>query len=239
MQKEELWLRIKNYHFDAIVAPSIWEVVLEKFGGTDASTKAFAHKIARKHVFSFHLAMCAIQEYKKFVYLGVISKFKVTPSYLIDVVWHEHILFSRAYRDFCVDVIEHELDHYPELLPNEEQTERYKKQYANTINLYIQEFGINPPELIWGATKFETDKKWQSTETQNLDYGTPLHQHFYFENNQEDYPEFSTDENRSSGATGDWGDVGSDSSGGCSGDGSDGGDGGGCSGGGCGGGGCG
>ena len=27
--------------------------------------------------------------------------FGVTPSKVIDQVWHEHILFSRAYRDFC------------------------------------------------------------------------------------------------------------------------------------------
>jgi hypothetical protein len=45
----------------------------------DASTKAFADK-TRKFQWKHRFALRAIREYKKFIYLGAISDFVVTPS---------------------------------------------------------------------------------------------------------------------------------------------------------------
>jgi hypothetical protein len=58
-----------------------------------------------------------IREYKKFIYLGAVSDFVVTPSKIIDQVWHEHLLFTKAYRDFCSDVPGFSFDHNPKLIP--------------------------------------------------------------------------------------------------------------------------
>ena len=93
MNKNELRLKIKHCHFNHIVPANMWGKINETFGRTDASTKAFADKIARKHGWKESFALKAVAEYKKFVYLGVIGKFHVTPSKFIDVVWHERILF--------------------------------------------------------------------------------------------------------------------------------------------------
>ena len=49
MNKKELWLRIKNYHFNHIVPANLWEKVYESFGGTDSFTKALADKISKKN----------------------------------------------------------------------------------------------------------------------------------------------------------------------------------------------
>ena len=46
MNKKELWLRIKNYYFNQIVTAKMWEKIIESFGCTDSSTKAFADKIS-------------------------------------------------------------------------------------------------------------------------------------------------------------------------------------------------
>jgi hypothetical protein len=256
MTKKELWLRIKNYHFDHIVPPNMWEKIVETFGGTDASTKAFADKISRKHACSKRYALKAVNEYKKFIYLAVISDFHVTPSQAIDKVWHEHILFTQAYRTFCDEIIEYNLNHHPELLPLEEQTARYHAQYLDTLNLYVQEFGILPTDNVWDITKYDKEKvieniaiSREKKKNENLYYSSnsyssdiPLYAAFDGSDMTNDsFPEFSGfdgGEGGGGGASGSWdsdgyGDDGGDSAdGGDSGDGGgDGGCGGGCGGG--------
>lgn len=244
MHKKELWLRLKAYHFEHIVSPGLWDHINARFGKTDGSVQAFAGKIARKHRWKNRFALRAIEEYKKFIYLGLVSDFLVTPSKVIDVVWHEHLLFSKAYRDFCNEVIQQAFDHYPELVPVEEQTDRFNAQYQDTIELYRTEFGIEPPAAIWGHTKF--DKEITDTNTiqsakkkrnnGDSDAGviyytdtTPLHS--YFDAGSEtSYPEFTgygDGDFGGGGAAGDFSDGGSDSGGGDGGGGCSGGCGGG------------
>ena len=80
MNKKDLWLKLKDYHFDHLVPSHLWDYITENFSGVDESTKAFASKIARKLGWSNKFALKAITEYKKFVYLGIVSDFAVTPS---------------------------------------------------------------------------------------------------------------------------------------------------------------
>ena len=243
MNKKELWLRLKNYHFDHVVTPALWDHITAKFGGHHPSVRAFANKIARKHKWENKFARKAIIEYKKFVYLGLVSDFHVTPSAIIDVVWHEHLLFSKAYREFCADVIQQQFDHHPELLPMADQTGHFNAQYLDTIDLYKTEFAIEPPQDIWGNTKFDQEEikrqGFKSVKKRPDDSGTsdysdpPLHSYFYTES-AASHPEFAGytgDEFNGHESSGDWSDSTDSSS-----DGDSGGDGGGCSGG-CGGGG--
>lgn len=157
--KKDLWLRLRKYHFADIVPPHMWDQVAAAFGGADASTKAFASKIARKHGWTTRFALRAIDEYRKFVFLGVTADFIVTPSKVIDTVWHEHLLFTRAYREYCRDVLRREFDHHPELMPTDEQTSVYAQQYAATLARYQREFHVIPPDDIWGTTKFRRDRE--------------------------------------------------------------------------------
>lgn len=234
MHKKDLWLRLRNYHFDHIVSPGIWDKLTARFGHDNPSMKAFAGKIARKYGWSSRFALLALKEYRKFLYLGVVSDFIVTPSKIIDVVWHEHLLFSKAYREFCNEVLGQPFDHYPELVPMEEQTGHYSAQYLDTLELYQTEFGIEPPAVIWGSTKFDKEQLdpkggYRSTKKQNnSDAGVmysneaPLHL-YYSDAPATDYPEFSGYEG------GDFGGGGSGGHFGDSGSGDSGGDGGGCS----------
>jgi hypothetical protein len=232
MNKKDLWLRLKTYHFDHIVSPGLWEHITARFGHTNPSVKAFAGKIAKKHGWKNDFAIRALSEYKKFIYLGLVSDFQVTPSKIIDVVWHEHLLFSKAYRDFCAEIIEQAFDHHPELIPMADQTGRFSAQYLDTVELYKTEFGIEPPADIWGNTKFDKEQQtkagYQSTrKKQNGDGSyhtdsTTLNSNFENEN-AEDYPEFTGLEDSDSGGAGsssDFSDSSNDSggdSGGCSG----------------------
>jgi uncharacterized membrane protein YgcG len=73
---------------------------------------------------------------------------------VIDQVWHEHLLFSRAYREFCASVLRREFDHNPELVPLDEQTAEFHAQFAETRALYRAEFDREPPAEFWGVAKF-------------------------------------------------------------------------------------
>ena len=92
MNKKDLWLRLKAYHFNHLVPPHLWIKVTAAFGGEDASTKAFADKIARKLQWKHRFALRAIREYKKFIYLGAVSDFVVTQG-KIKIPLMQKILF--------------------------------------------------------------------------------------------------------------------------------------------------
>ena len=243
MNKKELWQKLRAYHFDHLVPANIWQKVTASFGGPDAFSKAFAEKIARKHGWSKSFALKAISEYKKFVYLGVVSDFHVTPSKIIDVVWHEHILFTRAYREFCDEVIGYQFDHHPELMPVTDETGRYNAQYVDTIEFYISEFSFEPPTAIWGETKYDKEKLKDRNyaSRQKTMYSSDSSHTYYSDNSLSTYfggsdaAELGGGDFGGGGASGGWSDGNANDSG--SSDSSDGGgdSGGGCSGG-CGGG---
>lgn len=248
MNKKVLWLKLRGYHFDHLVPTNLWQHVSAAFGGTDAFSKAFAAKIARKHGWNNKFALKAISEYKKFVYLGVVSDFHVTPSKIIDVVWHEHILFTSAYRQFCHDVIHYQFDHHPELVPMADETGRFNAQYEDTVEFYISEFGFEPPADIWGETKYNKEKlreKNYSSREKTVYAVSDSSNTYYSDDSLSSYfdgassgTEFGGGDFGGGGASGDWSDgndAGSSDSGGDSGGSDGGGDGGGCSGG-CGGG---
>lgn len=242
MNKKNLWLRLKAYHFNHLVPPHLWIKVTAAFGGEDASTKAFADKIARKLEWKHRFALRAIREYKKFIYLGAVSDFVVTPSKIIDQVWHEHLLFTKAYRDFCTEVLGFSFDHNPELIPMTDQTGSFNAQYLDTLELYKKEFDINPPADIWSQSKFDKElvptngyeskkKTAMAGENSAFDYSdTPLYTYFDFSANGESieaYPEFNgfgDGDGGGAGASDSWGsdsdsvgDGGSSCSSGCGG----------------------
>jgi hypothetical protein len=184
MSKRALWTRIHDYHFDHIVQPELRDKVVAMFGGADASTQAFASKLAAKLGWSRQFALRAIEEYKKFLYLGNIGAPNVTPSRVIDKVWHEHILFSRGYREFCRDVLRRDFDHNPELVPMAEQNDVFAQQYLDTLDAYRTEFNTMPPVDIWSVPKFrEVEKKraprrlehaWADSSGDSI----PLYEHY-------------------------------------------------------------
>ncbi len=163
MNKEQLWVAISAYKFENLVPTSLKDEVTAMFGGANATTRAFASKIAKKLGWTNDFARRAIKEYKRFVYLGVISK-SVTPSKVIDQVWHEHVLFTKGYRDFCENVIEHDFDHYPEIITLEDQIDLFDETYHKTMNLYKQEFGVDASTDIWGTPKYKPQSKAHVSE---------------------------------------------------------------------------
>lgn len=109
----------------------------------------FTDRLARENGWSKAFAAGAIEEYKKFVYLAAVSERHVTPSDIVDQVWHLHLTFTRSYWDMlCGGVLQKPLHHNPTKGGPAERA-RYRTQYAETLALYRSEFGCDAPQAFW------------------------------------------------------------------------------------------
>jgi len=64
-----------------------------------------------------------------------------SPSYLVDLAWHEFILFTKYYHLFCTENFGKFIHHTPDSKAN-------KTGYEFTLERYKKLYGI-PPESIW------------------------------------------------------------------------------------------
>lgn len=95
------------------------------------------------------------EETLKFLWLVGGLNQKLTPSLLVDNAWHEFILFTRLYHNFCNEHFGRYIHHSPG--GNEQENLR---NYHRTIQLYILHFG-KPPEVYWGQL---ANEKWQDSQ---------------------------------------------------------------------------
>jgi hypothetical protein len=136
----ELWLRIENHNFEP------------------DNTLNFTARFARDIGINLQHARAAIDAYRKFCFLAVVSKHIVTPSEIVDEVWHQHLIYSRDYWDiWCGQVLNVPLHHDP--TPGGLEAQNYYRQcYAQTLALHERYFGL-PDEILWPATHVRFGKK--------------------------------------------------------------------------------
>ena len=75
----ELWNKISEYNFDE---------PMSEYG--------FSTRLANENFWTKDFTEKAIAEYKKFMYLAATSDLMVSPSEIIDVVWHQHLIFTQS-----------------------------------------------------------------------------------------------------------------------------------------------
>ena len=83
-------------------------------------------------------------EVVKFLYLVSISDMKLSPSLIVDLGWHEFILFTRGYQNFCIEQLGRFIHHVPD-----DDKASNNRAFLKTIQYYITIFG-KPPANIWG-----------------------------------------------------------------------------------------
>ncbi|WP_177763866.1 glycine-rich domain-containing protein [Flavobacterium sp. I3-2] len=136
---QELWNRILNFNFD---------FPQSEFG--------FTTRLAKENYWTLNFTKKAILEYKKFMYLAATSNVMVSPSEIVDVVWHQHLIFTKSYQKFCT-ILGKQIQHIPST-HNKEDYAKFKQAKEQTKILYEQNFG-NQPEEIWSFnTMFESLK---------------------------------------------------------------------------------
>ncbi len=128
--RRALWQRLHQY----------------EFGGEHR--EAFLTRVAHACQTTREGAQAALEEYRRFCFLAISAGHPVTPSELIDQVWHAHMTDTRDYwQRFCPQVLEQSLHHAPSLGGAQEQ-ERHQQQYRETYISYERFFG-DPPAAQW------------------------------------------------------------------------------------------
>jgi hypothetical protein len=117
--------------------------------GSAAAALPFNARLARENAWSPSYAAQAVDEYKRFLYLMLVSNEPLTPSDAIDQVWHLHLCYSHSYWiEFCRDLAHRDLHHWP-TEGGAKARQRFIGQYQRTLTLYQQEFDQPPPLTLW------------------------------------------------------------------------------------------
>jgi hypothetical protein len=99
-------------------------------------------------------------EYRKFLALHLaFPDADIVPCKLVDEIWHQHILDTRAYHADCQAIFGSYLHHYPYFgMCGESDAQALADAYAETIARYRDAFG-EPPEGTWIAADASSCKR--------------------------------------------------------------------------------
>ena len=127
----------------------LWQKILEFDLEGPPSEYGFTTRLANENFWTSAFTGQAILEYKKFMYLAATSDMMVSPSEIVDQVWHQHLVFTKSYQDFCA-VLGKPIQHVPST-HNKDEFEKFKRARERTTSLYREAFG-EPPEQIWNSS---------------------------------------------------------------------------------------
>ena len=95
-------------------------------------------------------AVDILRELIRFLHLVQLTTERLTPSHKVDMAWHEFILFTKAYADFCTTHFGRFVHHNPS--ENEADNKiGFKKLHYH----YEKHFGIKPNPKFWGTVLAE------------------------------------------------------------------------------------
>lgn len=80
------------------------------------------------------------------MYLAATSDFMVSPSEIVDTVWHQHLIFTQSYQEFC-QILGKQIQHIPST-HDKQEFQRFKLAKERTAKLYESTFGHQPAN-IW------------------------------------------------------------------------------------------
>lgn len=130
---------------------SIWTNISQFDFDQPLSEYGFSTRLAYENGWSLHFTKRAIAEYKKFMFLAGTSTEMVSPSPIVDIVWHQHLIFTQSYKHFC-DILGKQIEHVPSLHNYAEKT---KFEIAiDRTHIQYRTFWGEPPADIWFENHF-------------------------------------------------------------------------------------
>jgi uncharacterized protein (TIGR04222 family) len=124
----------------------LWNDALAYDFDQPLSEYCFSVRLAKENFWTQTFTQKAILEYKKFMYLAATHDAMVSPSEIVDVVWHQHLVFTQSYTDFCT-LLGKTVQHVPST-HNRQDAIRFKQAKERTHQLYKSNFG-EPAADIW------------------------------------------------------------------------------------------
>lgn len=129
---------------------------------------SFSGRLARECGWTPGFSRRVIREYQKFAYLSRLHARPVTPSDEVDQAWHLHLTYTRHYWGEFKTALGGPLHHMP-TRGGAGQTELFRQLYAETLDLYRQEFG-EPPADIWPDAETRFSRPQHATRVNRQDY---------------------------------------------------------------------
>src|SRR3990167_11032977 len=106
-------------------------------------------RLQKTYNWSEDFANLAINEYAKFLYLcSLFPNDHIIPGKVIDVIWHEHILHTKDYMEFCDEVFKQYLHHEPKDY-SKPSDENDKVLFEKTLDKYKTQYGHTAPKSCW------------------------------------------------------------------------------------------
>jgi hypothetical protein len=125
----------------------LWDTIVGFDLDRPAGEYSFSKRLAYENCWTASFTSQAILEYKKFMYLAATYEFMVSPSEIVDQVWHLHLIFTESYSELCL-LLGKQVQHIPST-HNKEDYLRFKQAKERTKEFYEKEFGTQL-ESIWG-----------------------------------------------------------------------------------------
>jgi hypothetical protein len=132
----------------------LWDKILAFDLDDPHGEYGFSIRLAMENFWTQEFTNQAIIEYKKFMYLAATSDFIVSPSKIIDNVWHQHLIFTQSYQDFC-DLLGKQVQHIPSTR-NKEEFEKFRQAKERTAKFYERDFGKQPDNYWTYGDMFES-----------------------------------------------------------------------------------
>jgi hypothetical protein len=142
----DLWQSIEVSNRLLQMNHEIWNKILEFDFDSPPSEYGFSIRLANENFWTKNFTEQAMLEYRKFMYLASTSDMMVSPSGIVDTVWHQHLIFTQSYQDFCI-LIGKKVQHIPST-HNKEDIEKFAQAKERTKKLYLDTFG-EQPKNIW------------------------------------------------------------------------------------------
>ena len=145
---KQLWDRIVAFDFD-----------------NPPAEYSFTIRLADENHWTKSFTKQAILEYKKFMYLAATSNGMVSPSKIVDIVWHQHLIFTQSYDQFC-EILGKNIQHIPST-HDKKDFKKFQEAASRTKQLYTKNFG-EQPRTIW-----KNDKMLDSLNLRKAKLGIP------------------------------------------------------------------
>lgn len=142
-----------------------WQNILGFDLDQPISDYGFSTRLENENSWTVNFARDAIIEYKKFMYLAAISDSMVSPSEIVDVVWHQHLIFTQSYDEFC-KLLGKKIAHIPST-HHKSDHQKFEKAKEYTQAIYKETFGEQPAVYweypdIYAPLKMKQSRYWNS-----------------------------------------------------------------------------
>lgn len=124
----------------------LWKQIVAFDFDNPPAEYSFTLRLAHENNWTKNFALEAILEYKKFMYLAATSQGMVSPSKIVDIVWHQHLIFTQSYNSFC-QLLGKNIQHIPST-HDKKDFQKFQEAASRTKQLYHQNFG-KQPKAFW------------------------------------------------------------------------------------------